>query len=176
MAACSIDTSTFTGADFIAALGGQITSVGSFDAAAIDNDIATNGDFSQVGICVTQLYKWLHECQIPTDMAANLCLILKQGFKFMVLYSYYNLFIDTQAACGCKCEEHEIAMLDRLKEYACRFFCQISICLKKRFLAWIDCSCIDTVQPTFDFSAFGVSKVTDNCITDTSYTCDSCGC
>ena len=178
MAVCTISKTTFTGAQFIAALGGVLTSVGGFDAAAIDNDIALNGDFSQVGIAATLINKWVIDCQVQMDMVEGLCNTLKQGFKFMVLYMYQDLYMTTQRSCGCKCEEHDYATLARLLESACRFFCQISLCLKKHLIAWSKANCVESVQQTYDLSAFSVQQVTDNCVNfwELPYGCDSCGC
>ena len=179
---CTITKTTFTGAQFIAALGGQLTAVGSFNAAAIDLDVSLNGDFSQVGIAATMLNKWLITCQVDSNMDTGFCDILRQGFKFIVLGMYYKLYTVTQASCNpeCKCEDSETATLNSLKENACRFLCQISVCLKKQYLAWLQCEC-DVVVQTYDFSAFGLGVTTDNCINadltiSNAYGCDSCGC
>lgn len=175
--ACTITTTTFTGEEFIAALGGQLTAVGSFNAAAINTEVAANGEFSQVGIAATLLNKWCLECQVDTaNMSTAFCSILRQGFKYMVLNMYYKLYLDTQRACGCDCTDKEYATLKRLENSACTFFCQISNCLKLRYVAWLNVSCVDTVQPTYDFSAFGAANVTNNCIYNVPPPCDSCGC
>lgn len=173
---CTIENTTFTGEQFIAALGGQLTAVGSFNAAAINTDVAANGDFSQVGIAATLLNKWIVSCNVSTNMVQGICDILRQGFKYMVLSMYYKLYLDTQRACGCVCADHEYATLKRLENNACTYFCQISDCLKLRYVAWLNISCVDTVQPKFDFSAFGVVGVTDNCLNNSYPHCDSCGC
>jgi len=172
---CTIGKTTFTGAQFIAALGGQLTSVGSFDAAAIDNDIAINGDLSQVGIAASLLNRWISHCNVSTNMVQSICDTLRQGFKFFVLYQYSVLFVNTQKTCGCDCQ-NDIVMQDFLKDQACRFFAQISLCLKKCFIDYTNIDCVETIQTKFDFSAFGVSMVVDNCIYETPPPCDSCGC
>lgn len=174
---CTITTTTFTGEEFIAALGGQLTAVGSFNAAAINTDITVNGEFSQVGVAATLLSKWCLECQVDiANMSVPFCSILRQGFKYMVLNMYYKLYLDTQRACGCVCADHEYATLKRLENNACTYFCQISDCLKLRYVAWLNISCVDMVQPKYDFSAFGVVSVTDNCLNNSYPPCDSCGC
>jgi hypothetical protein len=178
---CVIDKTTFTGADFIAALGGQLTAIGSFNAAAIDLDVSLNGDFSQVGIAATALNKWVISCQFSMNVIDSICDTLKQGFKFMVLDMYYKLYAATQKSdspeCKTKCEcNHEDGTPIMLTESACRFFCMVSACIKRKYLAWLASDCD---PQTFDFSAFGVGVVTDNCVGNASYlpySCDSCGC
>lgn len=172
---CTIQNTTFTGEQFIAALGGQLTAVGSFNAAAINTDVAANGDFSQVGIAATLLNKWIASCNVSTNMVQGICDTLRQGFKFFVLYEYSVLWVNTQKACSCDCT-NDILQQDFLKEQACRFFSQIAPCLKKSFIDYTNMDCTDTIQPKYDFSAFGVVSVTDNCLNNSYSPCDSCGC
>jgi len=178
---CVIDKTTFTGAEFIAALGGQLTAIGSFNAAAIDLDVTLNGDFSRVGIAATALNKWIISCQFSTNVIDSICDTLKQGFKFMVLDMYYKLYSATQKSdspeCKTKCEcTHEDATLMMLTESACRFFCMVSACIRRKYLAWLAFECD---KPVYNFSAFGVAAVIDNCIDlqlSNAYGCDTCGC
>jgi len=139
---CTISKDTFTGAEIISVLGGTLTAVGNFNAAAIDSDIETNGDFSQVGICATIINQWAVSCGVNISLfAPNVCGVLGMGFKWFCLYSYYDLYLNTQVACGCECSDNEKKALDLYAQNACKYLSQIAPCMATKFKTYISNEC-----------------------------------